>query len=36
MEERAVLAGGRFEITSEPGRGTSVRARIPLDGGASG
>jgi len=36
MEERAVLAGGRFEITSAPGRGTSVRARIPLDGGASG
>jgi signal transduction histidine kinase len=29
MEERVTLAGGRFEIESEPGRGTTVRARLP-------
>jgi signal transduction histidine kinase len=29
MEERARLLGGRFEIRSEPGRGTDVEAWIP-------
>jgi two-component system sensor histidine kinase UhpB len=30
MEERVALVGGDFEIESAPGRGTCVRARIPL------
>ncbi len=30
MQERATLAGGDLEIDSAPGRGTSVRARLPL------
>jgi PAS domain S-box-containing protein len=30
MVERAELAGGRCEIQSDPGRGTSVRAWLPL------
>jgi signal transduction histidine kinase len=30
MEERAALAGGRLEIDSGPGRGTTLRARFPL------
>jgi signal transduction histidine kinase len=30
MRERALLVGGRLEITSEPGRGTEVRATFPL------
>lgn len=30
MEERAALLGGEFEITGEPGRGTTVTVRIPL------
>jgi two-component system sensor histidine kinase UhpB len=30
MEERAALAGGDLSIESAPGRGTSIRARIPL------
>jgi signal transduction histidine kinase len=29
MEERVALAGGRLEIESEPGRGTTIRARFP-------
>lgn len=29
MRERAELAGGRFEIESASGRGTTVRARLP-------
>jgi signal transduction histidine kinase len=29
MRERAVVAGGTFEATSEPGRGTDVRVRFP-------
>jgi signal transduction histidine kinase len=37
MRERIRLAGGRHEIESEPGRGTSVRALIPAsrDGGTA-
>jgi PAS domain S-box-containing protein len=30
MEERALLAGGRIEITSRPGSGTRVVARLPV------
>lgn len=30
MRERAEAVGGRFEIESAPGRGTVVRARVPL------
>lgn len=30
MRERAALAGGRFEIQSTPGSGTSVRVRVRL------
>jgi len=30
MQERATLAGGRLEISSQPGRGTVVLARFPL------
>lgn len=32
MEERVRLAGGEFGVASEPGAGTRVTARIPLDG----
>jgi two-component system sensor histidine kinase UhpB len=32
MQERVALAGGDFEIESAPGRGTCVRARLPLAG----
>jgi signal transduction histidine kinase len=30
MEERAYLLGGRFEIYSEPGKGTKIEAWVPL------
>ena len=30
MEERAALAGGSLEFTSQPGQGTEVHARFPL------
>lgn len=37
MEERAQIAGGRLELESEPGKGTCVRVRIPVDtGGGNG
>ena len=32
MRERTELLGGRFELASEPGAGTRVRAFLPLDG----
>ncbi len=32
MRERARSAGGRFEVTSEPGRGTTVRLVVPTGG----
>src|SRR5207247_1094274 len=34
MQERVALAGGDFEIDSAAGRGTSVRARLPLTAAA--
>ena len=36
MRERAVLAGGRLEIRSAPGEGTTVRFRVPVDGKEKG
>lgn len=30
MEERAAIAGGELEIDSAPGRGTTVRVRLPV------
>jgi PAS domain S-box-containing protein len=30
MEERALALGGRFEMSSEPGKGTAVRLECPL------
>jgi signal transduction histidine kinase len=33
MRERVRLAGGVFDIDSAPGRGTTIRARIPLSQG---
>jgi len=30
MQERAALAGGRFEVTSEPARGTVVQVMFPI------
>jgi hypothetical protein len=32
MRDRIEAAGGRFEIISAPGNGTSIRATIPGDG----
>jgi two-component system, NarL family, sensor histidine kinase UhpB len=34
MRERAEYVGGRVEITSAPGRGTTVRAAVPVHGAA--
>ncbi len=33
MQERVALAGGELEIDSAPGRGTAIRARLPLAAG---
>jgi len=33
MQERVALAGGDLEIDSAPGRGTAIRARLPLGAG---
>jgi signal transduction histidine kinase len=30
MEERACIAGGRLEVTSAPGEGTTISVRVPL------
>jgi signal transduction histidine kinase len=30
MRERAELAGGTLEVLSQPGRGTTVTAELPL------
>jgi signal transduction histidine kinase len=31
MRERAGLLGGQFEVNSQPGRGTQVHVRLPID-----
>ena len=36
MRERAGYIGGKVEVTSAPGQGTTVRAEIPLADGTSG
>jgi signal transduction histidine kinase len=36
MEERARVLGGEFQIQSEPGRGTTVKAWVPLRRGEPG
>jgi signal transduction histidine kinase len=33
MQERAAAAGGSFEVDSAPGRGTRIRAKIPIQSG---
>jgi signal transduction histidine kinase len=35
MRERATALGGTCAVTSEPGRGTKIAARIPLTGRVS-
>jgi signal transduction histidine kinase len=35
MRERAVACGGEFSISGQPGRGTTVLLRVPLDAGAA-
>jgi signal transduction histidine kinase len=35
MRERAQMLGGTFDITSQPGAGTSVKVEVPLEGGIS-
>ena len=34
MRERVALAGGRLEISSQPGGGTTLKAQLPAPGGA--
>jgi signal transduction histidine kinase len=34
MQERVSLAGGEYELSTRPGGGTEVRARLPLGGKA--
>jgi signal transduction histidine kinase len=36
MEERALALGGRFEVRSQPGQGTTVELACPLDGRTPG
>ena len=36
MQERASLAGGHLELTSQPGKGTVIHAYFPLDSKAEG
>jgi len=31
MEERACLVGGRFSVESQPGEGTTIEVRVPVD-----
>jgi signal transduction histidine kinase len=31
MRERLQLVGGEFSVQSEPGRGTTISARVPLE-----
>jgi signal transduction histidine kinase len=35
MQERVTLAGGELEIDSATGRGTCIRARLPLTVGSA-
>jgi signal transduction histidine kinase len=35
MRERAALLGGKVAVESRPGRGTTVLARVPVDGAAA-
>ncbi len=35
MRERVRMLGGSFTLTSVPGKGTTVLARIPLDAGSA-
>ena len=35
LRERAYLLGGEVDIASEPGRGTTVEVRIPIEGTAA-
>jgi signal transduction histidine kinase len=36
MRERVEMVGGTFAITSVPGKGTTIRARVPLGNGRAG
>jgi signal transduction histidine kinase len=36
MRERAILLGGRLQVESSPGRGTSLTAELPLQQSARG
>ena len=36
MRERALACGGEFHISCEPGHGTTVLLRVPLDAGGAG
>jgi signal transduction histidine kinase len=36
IEERTALLGGRFQLESQPGRGTSLRIEIPVGAGPAG
>ena len=34
MRERVEMVGGVFDVESEPGKGTTIRARVPFAGRA--
>jgi PAS domain S-box-containing protein len=36
MRERAEMVGGSFEVQTKPGKGTTVKARIPISGSLPG
>jgi signal transduction histidine kinase len=31
IQERVKIMGGKLEVISQPGEGTEIRARVPLD-----
>lgn len=35
IHDRAAEVGGRAEVSSQPGRGTTVKARLPVAGSVS-